>query len=232
MLKNHHTQHHINNRKNYLSDCFENNNFDLQNGSSTVNKSRIKHKLRTGFLKQRRLLSNSEIQEKSSKIARNLIGHPVFTNSKTIALYSPIHSEVDTSLILKHANQLGKQVCFPKVFNNTLKFYLTPDLSLLKPGKFGIPEPADSKDYEIDTDKIDLFLIPCVCVDIFGNRIGYGKGYYDRALTKTDSNKKVGLVYDFQITGDIPTGHLDKHMGFIATESAVIQTSRGGNYYG
>ncbi|NIP37818.1 MAG: 5-formyltetrahydrofolate cyclo-ligase [Candidatus Dadabacteria bacterium] len=216
-------------RKSFLNNCSDSSvNNNGSNGNIT-NSNEIKRSLRNHFLQKRELLNKNELADKSVQIAENLINHPIYKSSKTIALYSSSRSEADTSIIFERNAELGKKSCFPKVCENTLRFYEVSELSDLKPGKFGILEPIDTKSKEITPEKIDLFIIPAVCIDLSGNRIGYGMGYYDRALSNIDSGKKVGLVFELQITCTIPAEQFDKHVGHIATEAGVIKTSRGGN---
>ncbi|MBF8303022.1 MAG: 5-formyltetrahydrofolate cyclo-ligase family protein, partial [Candidatus Dadabacteria bacterium] len=71
-------------------------------------------------------------------------------------------------------------------------------------------------------EDIDLIIIPGIAFDSFGVRIGYGKGYYDRAISKIDIKKRIGLAYDFQVVESIPIERYDERVGLIVTETGVI----------
>ncbi len=72
--------------------------------------------------------------------------------------------------------------------------------------KYGIPE---SSKLEL-VDKIDLIVVPGVVFDVTGNRIGYGKGYYDRSLRKYKDVYKIGLAFDFQMVNSVPVDDWDE----------------------
>ena len=220
--------HHLASRKNYLNNSLDKNGF-VCNEKSLKDSKELKSSLRDLYLQKRLLLEKTELLNRSNNIANKLIDHQVFKSSQNIALYSQVRSEVDTSFIFKHSRLLGKTIYFPKVCNDTLRFYEVSDLTYLKTGSFGVKEPDSQAKKEVSLDNIDLFIIPAICFDKSGSRIGYGKGYYDKALSNINSNKKIGLAFNFQIIDSIPKEFFDKHVGYIATESGVTKTYRGGN---
>jgi 5-formyltetrahydrofolate cyclo-ligase len=227
MLKNPRDRH-LTSRKNYSNNSFDKNGLNVCSEENLKDCKEIKRSLRKRYLQKRLLLKESDLLNKSKKIADKLIIHPIFKRSQEIAFYSPINSEVDTSLIFERARLLGKNTYFPKVYKDNLRFFETSDINELKRSRFGINEPVSSKKKEIIIENIDLFLIPGICFDKSGNRIGFGKGYYDKTLRYIKSNKKIGLAFNFQIIDCIPKEFFDKHVGYIATESGVTKTYRGG----
>lgn len=88
-------------------------------------------------------------------------------------------------------------------------------------------EPNESNTSIVNPDQIDIFIIPAVCVDKKGHRIGYGKGYYDRTLNNISSNKKIVLAFDFQIIDSVTPQNFDRNVDFIATQKGVINTTKG-----
>lgn len=110
-----------------------------------------------------------------------------------IFLAIPEKKEVDTSFILSILQGKDKNVVLPKVSgNNNLTHYLLTDSTTLKISKWGIPEPVDG--ISIPATKIDVVFIPLMAFDTLGNRVGYGKGFYDAFLTRCKGNVvKVGL---------------------------------------
>lgn len=219
---------HLATRKNYSNNSFDKNGLVCTTKNLKDSKE-LKSSLRKYYLQKRLLLKQPDLLNRSKDIACKLIDHQIYKSAQNIALYSPTRSEVDTSLIFKHSRLLGKNTYFPKVCKDVLRFYEISDFTDLKTGSFGIKEPDCSTNKELSLENIDLFLIPAICFDKYGNRIGYGKGFYDRTLNNINSDKKVGLAFNFQITDRIPQEFFDKHVGFIATESGVTKTYRGGN---
>src|SRR5690606_8946813 len=77
---------------------------------------------------------------------------------------------------------------------NTLVHYMLTDSTIIKPNKWHIPEPVDG--LEVSPDKIDVVFMPLLVFDTFGNRIGYGKGYYDNFLKECRPDViKIGLSF-------------------------------------
>jgi 5-formyltetrahydrofolate cyclo-ligase len=93
-----------------------------------------------------------------------------------------------------------KNIIVSKMFGDQqLKHFLLTDNTLIKKNKWNVPEPVDG--FEIDVHKIDVVFIPLLAFDIFGNRVGYGKGYYDTFLKNCKPNViKVGLSFFDPVT--------------------------------
>ena len=177
--------------------------------------------LRKEVLQKRNSMSHFEISMKSKLIQQKLIESPVFNQSKSIGLYLAIGSEVQTREIINYALDLGKTVLLPRIMSNDLRFYVVDQKDFGKNSfdvnRFGIKEP------EIDNrpaDFIDLLIIPGIVFDMYGFRIGYGYGYYDKYLTNNKFSKSIGLGYDFQlIKKTIPILPHDRKIDVLITES-------------
>lgn len=174
---------------------------------------------------RRSQLSDVEIKQKSLQISRKVSGLQSFIHSKSIALYSPILNEVETQSIFDEAIGLEKDVYFPRVSGSSLDFYRIQSLDQLKVGSFGVLEPEDHF-CKARVDEIDLFIIPGLAFDISGNRLGYGKGYYDRALIDVPENRKVGICYSFQVIDSVPNNKHDQKVGVIVTEKGIVLSRR------
>jgi len=166
-------------------------------------------------------MNRSEVSTKSNVIQRKLIESPVFNQSKSVGLYLAIGSEVQTREIINYSLDLGKTVLLPRVMSNNLRFYVVNKEDLetnsFDVNMFGIKEP---RIYNKSEDYIDLMIIPGIVFDIYGSRIGYGYGYYDKYLTSNEFSKSVGLAYDFQlIKKPIPTLPHDRKIDILITES-------------
>lgn len=177
------------------------------------------------MLAARAALSASAIGAASRDAQQNLIKSPQFAAACVVALYAPIRNEVETSEIFRAALRGGKKVLFPAVEGTCLIFREVTSLDQLKTGAFGIREPADSCS-RADCREADLIVVPGVVFDTFGRRIGYGKGFYDRALHVLEgSGRLAGLCYDFQVVNEIAGEPHDVVMDFLITDRRLIRAA-------
>ena len=139
-------------------------------------------------------ISPEALSNYSIRIANNLLKLPIW-KFDYYHLFLPIveKREVDTHVILSILQGKDKNIVLPKMGeNNTLINYLLTDSTVIKPNNWGIPEPVES--LEVPSQKIDVVFIPLLVFDTLGNRIGYGKGYYDNFLKECRSDVlKIGL---------------------------------------
>jgi 5-formyltetrahydrofolate cyclo-ligase len=180
-----------------------------------------KSDIRRRLLEKRLSLSQGEVNKNSQKITSHLLGLESFRRAQRIALYCPIRNEVKTEGIFEKAKELGKEIYFPRVEGLVLEFHKVYNLGELKPGRLGIPEPSRDST-KIRIEYLDIVIIPGVAFDREGRRLGYGKGYYDRALLGVGEEKRIGLAYAFQVLDCIPEGVDDRRMGLVITESGII----------
>ena len=140
-----------------------------------------------------------------------------------LALYAPVHNEVDTSVVFVEALAALKSVLYPAVCGEGLVFQRVLDQKELKKGAFGISEPAAVCE-AYDPSEADLVVIPGVAFDVHGKRIGYGKGYYDKTLHSIEGQGKlVGFCYDFQVVETIADEPHDVKMDMLITEKRVLR---------
>jgi 5-formyltetrahydrofolate cyclo-ligase len=171
-------------------------------------------------LLEKRDATSAELRDISSgKIHENLKKISSYTNSQNIACYFPIGSEVDTHDIMLNVLEQGKNLLLPRIADDNLQFCVVPNLEKLEKGSFEIMEPKDSCK---KAEKIDCVLIPTVGVSKSGVRLGYGKGYYDRFLSLTDTIK-ISLTYSKQIIKSIPNDSHDIKMDWIVTEDENVK---------
>lgn len=143
-----------------------------------------KQEIRKSLLLKRRDLSSI-----SDAIVADIVSSGVLDNVKTVGLYYPLDKEIDVrSLIKIYPN---KTFCFPKT-SDVISFYKENDLNNFEKRKFNVYEPLSNN--LILRDDIELFIIPCVGITKTKQRIGYGKGYYDRYL-EGYNGLKIGVIY-------------------------------------
>lgn len=171
----------------------------------------------------RRALSPEERASAGFSIQQSFVGSPEFCRSQVIALYAPVHGEVDTVFVLQAALKSNKIVLYPTVKGSALMFSKVADIASLRKGKFGISEPCGSCE-PVSPGEIDLFVIPGAAFDCLGRRIGYGKGYYDRTLHPFEGmGRFVGFCYDFQLLNEIVAEPHDVLLDMVVTEKRVIR---------
>ena len=183
----------------------------------------LKSKLRKKILKIRKYANKNNIKIKFDKVF-NLIKKNNFI-IKIIGGYFPINYEVDDMDILERLNKKNYQISLPVIKKNfEMDFYKWSFKDSLKINQYGIPEPETIK-----LTYPDVILVPLVAFDKKLNRIGYGRGYYDRKLRKLKKINKnvisVGLAYSFQRCPSIPTNKYDFKLDYIFTERGIISSN-------
>ena len=154
-----------------------------------------KKALRNLFLKKRISLSDKNHEKKSFEITNHCLNLPIW-DKDYFHLFLPIDrkAEIDTTLILTLLQGRDKQIIVPKVKGTRLESILLTDNTKLQINNWGIPEPE--KGLIIDPKQIEVVFIPLLIFDKKGNRVGYGKGYYDHLLISCNSNVlKIGLSF-------------------------------------
>ncbi|HEY6873685.1 MAG TPA: 5-formyltetrahydrofolate cyclo-ligase [Geobacteraceae bacterium] len=182
-----------------------------------------KQRLRQAILALRKNLSGAEVRASSLMVQKEFIASAEFARAKVLALYAPIYNEVDTAEVFAAALAASKVVLYPAVCGDGLVFRRVCGPGGLRKGAFGILEPASSCEV-YGPQGADIVVIPGVVFDVDGKRIGYGKGYYDKALHCLEGmGKLVGFCYDFQVVDDITNEPHDVRMDLLITEKRVIR---------
>ena len=157
----------------------------------------------------------------------NLIRKHFDTKKIVIAGYYPSNYEVNILNFLEHASKKKFRIALPVIrSSNLMSFKSWVFKEPLYVNKYGILEPENSKKQIIP----DLIMVPLVAFDSQLNRIGYGKGYYDRNLQKIKNVKKktisLGIAYSFQKCKSIPVNKHDFKLDYIFTERGIISSNK------
>ena len=183
-----------------------------------------KYQIREEILRIRNSLSETEIVSSSNIISDKVISTKEFKKAQSIGTYYPIRSEVKTFEIIKYALATKKTIGLPRIIDsNRIAFFKImensfEDIKLTK-GKYGILENLMSDSI---VEEMDLLIIPGIAFDLQGNRIGYGKGYYDRFLSTRKVSYIMGLAFENQIIKKIPTTENDIPVDVLVTENRII----------
>jgi 5-formyltetrahydrofolate cyclo-ligase len=164
-----------------------------------------KEKIREELIEKRNSLSYEEAERKSLIILDKLKQHPDYKNAKTVMFYVSKDKEVMTHDMIKNAIE-KKKVIVPKMVDNGIVCCEVTDFDQMTFGCFGVLEPGNTM--TCDLSEIDLVIVPGVAFDKEHNRIGYGKGYYDKLLKEARA-KKIALAYNFQLVDSIPAEEWD-----------------------
>lgn len=182
-----------------------------------------KRSLRRTMLAYRKSLSEEESRSTSLLIQRTFLETEEYRRARIIVVYASVHNEVDTEMVVQTALDSGKNVAFPAVVEHGLVFRQVKAVSSMNSGAFGIMEPCpDCRVFS--PDEIDVFILPGIAFDLKGERIGYGKGFYDMTLHCMEGQGKlVGLCYDFQLVNEILREPHDVKVDLIITEKRVVR---------
>ena len=190
----------------------------------------MKKILRKKVLERRDCIPPTLRKQKDILIKQKLFCLPEFKTAKAILFYASFRTEADTTDMIEESLRMGKSVFVPKVdtIEHRLQLYEIKDLMELLPGYMGIPEPSLPDQRRVREIKdVDLAIVPGACFDRFGNRLGYGAGYYDILLS--DVKKKIpfiALAYEEQLIDAISPERHDIQVDAIVTDHQVIRASR------
>lgn len=184
--------------------------------------------MRNRIRELRRKHDPSAIRQKSRAIWERFSSLQNYRSASAIALYCSIvrEREVMTIPMIEMALVQGKKVCLPKVMHDSLEFFSIRDVRQdLSEGAFGILEPITGD--RVDPQNIDLVVVPGVAFDVKGNRVGFGRGYYDRFLRRARKRASiVALAFEFQIVDRVPATEYDVRVHKIVTEKRVIECTK------
>jgi len=173
-----------------------------------------KKEVRKLIKERKKVFSPQQALDDSEKIFEKVERLPQFKEAKSILAYWSLPDEVSThKFVLKWAEK--KRFILPVVVGDTLELRYFGGLSTLVAGSsFGIQEPQTEE--IADPKEVDFAIIPGIAFDLKGNRLGRGKGYYDRFLKLTNAFK-VAVGFYFQILDNIPVDFYDVPVDLVIT---------------
>jgi len=177
----------------------------------------MKERIRREILQKRQAHKNHAAD--SAKVIKQVENLEPILKKDVFLFYYPHKNEVDLRPLIEKLLKQGKTVLLPKTTDKDILPIQINSLASLKEGKFSIPEPEGTP---FPKEKIDVVFVPGVAFDKKGNRIGYGKGFYDRFLKDFDPIK-VGVAFDFQVIDELPAEDHDEKVDFIITPTKIYE---------
>lgn len=189
----------------------------------------LKNELRAKHRRIRQSCPEDIKRSLDKRLTERFLSLEEYRNCETLFLFVSSPIEVDTSEILQRAFDDGKRVAVPKCSDKRgfMDFYCITSASQLEKGAFGILEPAENCEKVSDLGK-GLCIVPGLCFDMSGYRLGFGRGYYDRFLERF-SGTTVGLCYSKCIEHELPRSRYDKPVDILITEKFINYFSNSEN---
>ncbi len=164
-----------------------------------------------------------ELEAKSLRACHRLFEQPEYVKAEVIMVFLSLPTGIDTSPLVLRAWQDRKRVLAPKVSWSQRRMMpveirsLTDDLTV---SHMGTREPVSGIPFPISM--LDLVLVPGLGFDEYGNRLGRGRGFYDRFLAHPEfKGVACAMAFEEQMTPSIPAGPLDRHVGMLVTDEKV-----------
>ena len=181
--------------------------------------------LRGVLLQKRAEFSREERKELDRDISTGIMNSPLFKNASMLLIYAPLENEINLLPLAHVARKRGLPIAFPRCDKetNTMQFYFLSEGQKLIPGAYGIPEPPEDAPVCVPDERA-LCVVPALSYDLSGNRIGYGKGYYDRYLS-TFPGITVGATYAPMLLKSVPTEAHDLPVDWLFTERGEYHCS-------
>ena len=189
--------------------------------------SEQKNILRKEIIAKRKKISSGIKTQSETAIYENLISYPEFISSETVLIYYSVNGEIDTKKIIEHCFVNNKKVALPVCGSNRkIDFFFINSFSEITDGKFNIPAPDTFRCTPVEDYSDAICIVPGLCFDASGARLGYGGGYYDCFLS-SHTVKSAGLCFDEFFLDTLPLESHDIKVDAVVTENGIIQSNKG-----
>ncbi len=169
--------------------------------------------IRKTILNKRRQLSDYERLYASDLICNRVVSSEQFIQADSVLIYADYNYEVATDRIINYALLQSKKVFVPVCYEDSLmNFYRIFSIDELYPGRYGIREPIVFDNLIFSDSELNestLCIVPGVAFTVSGERLGYGKGFYDRYFERFPIQNRIGICYKCQIVEKLPTDEHD-----------------------
>jgi 5-formyltetrahydrofolate cyclo-ligase len=185
-----------------------------------------KHLLRKRLQHRRQLMTAVERERQSAQITQHLLAWPKLSGCARVALYAAFGSEVATAQLHDALRQRGVGVVYPRLAGEHLTFHQVDDVAALREAEFRIAAPCESAP-RVELKDVELVVLPGLGFDRHGGRLGYGKGFYDRAL-QDHVGVTVGLCYTQTWVEQVPRDSWDRVLDYVVLPHGVVTCSPEG----
>jgi 5-formyltetrahydrofolate cyclo-ligase len=182
-----------------------------------------KQAVRRAALTARDRLDPAERARASVALAERIL--PVLTRGRVVSGFWPIRSEFDVRPLLAVLEAEGATIALPRIDAGALVFCEWRVGAPLEPGGFGTQVPGSDSMQVLP----DVLLVPLAAFDRNGGRLGYGKGYYDGAITRLGERKvisTIGIAFSVQEVATVPMEPHDRRLDAVMTETETILITR------
>ena len=192
-----------------------------------------KEEIRKRNIKKRKEMSFIEKEKKDLEIFRKITSLDVFVNAAVVLSYVSVRFEVNTINIIRYCFENKKKVYVPVCYENRdgMDFCCINSLMELHVTNLFLLEPYIKKEriFKDINSENSICVVPGICFSLKGDRIGFGKGYYDRFL-KNFKGTKIGICYDFDLEQDFYKTSLDVPVNLVLTEKRILDFRKNFNY--
>jgi len=186
----------------------------------------LKQALRAEVTQKLKQMLLTEVDRQSAAIQRNVLATDSYKKATRVGIYLAMQhvAEVRTSLLVEDALKQGKKVFIPRVLDkDTMGLYRAlsvEDVAAFEVSKWNIPEPPTDRE-EAMTEGLDLLIVPGVAFDTQGRRMGHGRGYYDRYISRLKCPAYIALALHEQMVPQVPVGEFDLKMDVVITPDGM-----------
>lgn len=181
-----------------------------------------KRKLRRAMVERRQAVTAAAARAAARAVADHLLADPRVCAAPRVALYAALPDELPTLPLFGALGVLGRQRLLPRILSGEIEFAAVESWEELRPGFFGVLEPPEER-LPVEPAAGDVVIVPGVAFDACGQRLGRGKGYYDRAFSDARGALPllIGAGYEAQIVPAVPHDSRDRSMDAIVTERGL-----------
>lgn len=194
---------------------------------------RVKAELRKRMRGLRSALPAAACGARSERIVQRLLALDAFSRATRVALFWPIEErhEVDLRRLDAQLRSRGARIAYPAVDpdTRTMTFRFVANTGAMAEQGLGFREPSARDPQECAPDDLDVVVAPALAADPRGHRIGYGAGYYDRALARfaarSTATTTVAVAFDFQLVAEVPATKDDVACAWVVTDARTLEAS-------
>ena len=177
--------------------------------------------LRSRLIAARSVRPAAEIASAGAALAHHALS--AFPSVTRVAAFAGVGTEPPTRELLDGLRGRNVRVLLPIVGDVALEWAPYEGWDRLAPATFGLLEPTGPRERPDALDSVELLLVPALAVDLRGNRLGWGKGHFDRALAAVAPDRVVAIVFDDEVLDEVPVEPHDRRVGAVLTPSGLRQ---------